>query len=418
MPKLLRVALLALLGLGFSAESLANGRFPRANQLLVDGSDPSHLVLRATFGLLLSSDNGVSWRWVCESALGFQGDLDPALAIFENGGVVAGFAGDLRVSRAGGCDWSSPFGSGSKENLLDATLDPGDAGSALFVSRRQDASGQAHLLLAKQDLSTSPLGTPLGDDLSPLTLEVAPSAPQRIYVTAIASDLTSQLLRSDDRGETWERLPIEPHPALPAFIAAVDPENPDRLYLRLDDSTTDYLLVSDDAGTSFQRAFSLDTELLGFALSPDGKRVALGGPGAGLFLADAGDLAFRSSPAPIANLSCLQWTRGALFACGNETADGFTLATSTDGGESFAPLFHLRDLEPLSCDADTDVGTRCEAAWPAVAKRLGISAEAAPPPVEPGGGCGLSRSGPNRALPLFGLMLGWLRRRRSNESRC
>jgi photosystem II stability/assembly factor-like uncharacterized protein len=418
MQKWLRVALVGLIGLGWCRDGFANGRFPRADQLLIDPSDPSHLVLRATFGLLLSSDHGASWGWVCESALGFQGDLDPALAIFENGTVAAGFARDLRVSRAGGCDWSSPFGSGSKEYLLDATVDPGDGASALFVSRRQDASQQAHLLLANQDLSTSPLGSPLGDDLSPLTLEVAPSAPDRIYVTAIASDLTSQLLRSDDRGETWERLPIEPHPALPAFIAAVDPANPDRLYLRLDDSTTDYLLVSDDAGTSFDQAFSLDTELLGFALSPDGQRVALGGPGKGLFLADASDLEFQPSPAPIANLSCLKWTQDALFACGNETADGFTLATSSDGGENFAPLFHLHDLTPLSCNADTDVGARCEAAWPALAKRLGITEPAAPPPAEERSGCGLARSRRGGASPLLALWLGWLLRRRSRASRC
>jgi photosystem II stability/assembly factor-like uncharacterized protein len=415
MQKVMVVTWLALIGLCWSLDSHANGRFPRANQLLIDPGDPSHLVLRATYGLLLSSDHGATWGWVCESALGFQGDLDPAVVIFDNGGVAVGFARDLRISRTGGCDWSSPFGSGSKENLIDATLDPVDATSALFVSRRQDASQQVHLLVANQDSSTIPLGAPLGDDLSPLTLEVAPSAPNRIYVTALAADLTSRLLRSDDRGDTWERLPIEPHPTLAAFIAAVDPDDPDRLYLRLDDSTTDYLLVSDDAGATFNEAFSFESELLGFALSPDGQRVALGGPGDGLFLADASALDFERSAAPIANLSCLKWTEDALFACGNETADGFTLATSTDGGQKFTPLFHLRDLTPLSCGAETDVGARCEDAWPTLAKRLGISDERAPAPPEKDGGCALATA-PGRGVgPLLVLAIAPVLRRRSRS---
>jgi photosystem II stability/assembly factor-like uncharacterized protein len=406
----------ALVALALPSASQANGRFPRANQLSIDPSDPRHLVLRATFGLLLSDDGGSSFGWVCESALGFSGDLDPAVTVFENGAVVAGFARDLRVSRDAGCNWSSPFSNGSKENLLDVTLEPSDPGSALFVSRRQDAGQLAHLLQLNQDLSTAALGTPLGDDLSPLTLEVAPSASNRIYVTALASDLTSQLLRSDDRGESWERLAIQPHETLPAFIAAIDPKDPDRLYLRLDDATTDYLLVTEDAGTTFDEVFAFDAEMLGFALSPDGQRVALGGPGEGLFLAEAAELGFVRSPAPIANLSCLKWTQDALFACGNETADGFTLATSQDGGQNFSPLFHLSALTPLSCEPDTDVASRCQAAWAPLSERLGIADEPAPAIEQKDGSCRMSAPSRHGAAPGFGLLLGWLLRRRSRAS--
>lgn len=415
MQKSIAALCLALVALAWPSASHANGRFPRANQLLVDPSDSSHLVLRATYGILISHDAGKTFGWVCESALDLTGDLDPAVAVFEDGGIVAGFSRDLRVSRADGCSWPSPFSNGSKENLVDATGDPSDLTSALFVSRRTDSAQQAHLLLANQDLSTpTPLGTPLGDDLSPLTLEVAPSMPERIYVTAIAADFSSVLLRSDDRGESWQRLPIEPHPTLPAFIAAIDPVDADRVYLRLDDSISDFLLVTDDGGATFSDVFSFDTEMLGFALSPDGTHVAVGGPAQGLFLATAEALEFERSPAPIANLSCLKWTDEALFACGNETADGFTLATSADGGKNFSPLFHIADLTPLSCDAKTDVGERCGDAWPDMAKRLGISDPDRRDSSKKDGGCGLPRSRGTGAGSLAGALalVGWLVRRR------
>lgn len=408
-----------LVALSWASPSHANGRFPRANQLLIDPGDARHLVLRATYGLLISRDAGETFGFVCESALGFSGDLDPAVTIFENGSIAAGFPRDLRVS-ADGCDWPSPFSNGSKEAFADVTLDPSDAGAALFVSRRQDAGQLTHLLLASQgDAAPVPLGQPLGDELSPLTLEVAPAEPSRIYVTALTSDLKSVLLRSDDRGETWQRFGIAPHESLPAFIAAIDPEDAGRVYLRLDGATTDYLLVTRDGGASFDEVFAFDTELLGFALSPDGRHVALGGPREGLFLAEASELDFARSPAPLANLSCLKWTADELFACGNETADGFTLASSTDGGRHFTPLFHLNQLSKLSCGAGTDVAARCEAAWSALRMRLGI-ADAPRAPSTGGGGCALGAARGGSGWPIGTmLVLGGLvtRRRRPRPAR-
>ena len=59
------------------------------------------------------------------------------------------------------------------------------------------------------------------------------------------------------------------------YIGAVDPQNPDVLYVRLDGSPTDQLLVSRDGGATWTKVFETkipepgDTaDLLGFALSP------------------------------------------------------------------------------------------------------------------------------------------------------
>lgn len=408
--------LLAALGLTWQAPALANGRYPRADQLLVDPSNPKNMALRATYGVLVSSDRGRSWKWLCEGGVGYSGEVDPALVMFEGGSIVAGSPRDLRVSQADGCSWQSPFDGDAKENFIDATLDGADPTNAWMVSRRLDGSHVVRVVAVhRADPLPVQVGEALGEDLSPLTLEVAPSLPDRIYVSAILADLTSVLLRSDDRGQTWRRSSISDAAGLPAYIAAVDPHDADRVYVRLDGEATDALWVSDDGGGSFREVFSFDADMLGFALAPDGATAAVGGPGAGLFVADTTSLSFEKSPAALTSLSCLKWTDDALFACADEKADGFTLAESTDAGRRFEPIFHLEDLTPLSCEASTDVGSVCPAAWPAVARSLGIGADGASAGNTAGGGCSCtlppSRVSRMGSLALLATLGGVLRRR-------
>ena len=52
--------------------------------------DPSLLLLRTTFGMLVSHDAGKTWDWICESAAGYGGTQDPSIAILSGGHFVAG----------------------------------------------------------------------------------------------------------------------------------------------------------------------------------------------------------------------------------------------------------------------------------------------------------------------------------------
>ena len=67
----------------------ANGKFPFADQVVVDQSNPDHLVVRTSFGLVVSSDAGASWGWVCEDAMGYA-DYEPGLAVVGSGAIVLG----------------------------------------------------------------------------------------------------------------------------------------------------------------------------------------------------------------------------------------------------------------------------------------------------------------------------------------
>src|SRR5258706_6849694 len=78
-----------LLGSLAGRTAQANGRYPLANQLVVDPGAPDHLVARTTFGLLSSHDTGKSWTWICEDALGaLDNSEDPAIAVTADGSIL------------------------------------------------------------------------------------------------------------------------------------------------------------------------------------------------------------------------------------------------------------------------------------------------------------------------------------------
>lgn len=91
-PRLTVVAILALTGFALPRPALANSRYPATNQLFFDPASADTLYLRATFGLLASSDRGDHFKWICEGAVGFDGELDPAYAVFAGGHLEIGRA--------------------------------------------------------------------------------------------------------------------------------------------------------------------------------------------------------------------------------------------------------------------------------------------------------------------------------------
>ena len=420
-----------LLALGlWPAPALANGRFPAADQILINPDDPSHLALRATFGLLQSRDAGHSWSWICEAAVGYMGD--PALALLGGGNLLAGFFGSVAVSADQGCGWRSLTLDAQYQYAFDATLDPADPARAWVLTVSVDGTRQVSLL-SVDDSGTIQQTLPVGQGFVPSTVEVAPSDPARIYVTGAIENAPSIVLRSEDGGHNWVRFSFDAYGSLPLFISAIDPLDPNLLYARIDNQpigTTaptqrqpaDHLLVSRDAGETWDTVFSLDGDLFGFALSPDGSRIATGGPDQGVYLANKRELDFQPVPAPVRGLRCLRWTAEGLLACGQESLDGWTVGLSRDEGQSFEPLWHVQDLSPLECAPATTTGAACPSLWPDVARTIGAQGGdplppggvASPPaPAKDDGGCALRRapSAPASWLPLAAA-LGWLERRR------
>ncbi|MBS2012840.1 MAG: hypothetical protein JST00_08140 [Deltaproteobacteria bacterium] len=384
-------ALSAVAFLGRPVEARANGRFPASNAVIVSPTSADDVIVRVTFGLLSTRDGGKSWKWICERAIGFSGLEDPSYTVTKSGAIVAGLFEGLRVSRDHGCTWE-PVPTEGFSVFIDTTLR--SDGAVLALASAYDKQGDAGILFKSQlfvstdDAKTfERVGGLLDPTLLAESVEVAPSDPNRVYVSAVRGEAPRQgvLLVSTDGGKKWIERKIAPPTTgdagksgeLAPFIAGVDAKNPDRVYIRTSASPENptRLLVTDDAGKTFRTLLSAKGPLLGFALSKDGKTVTAGGPDDGLFggAFDAKELTKLSA----LKTQCLgRGFDGDLWACSNE-ASGFVAGTSKDDGASFAARLHLTDISgALECAPGTGVAKDCAADWPKMQSALGFMPEA------------------------------------------
>lgn len=376
----------------------ANGRFPRAERLKEVSADT--LLLTGTYGLLVTTNRGQDWHFVCETVLfgaGAGGSwIDPFLELGRDGAIVSGTPHGVRVSRDLGCTFETAatlpadptFFEHAELNVVGTTIDltplPGGAdGDLVALTTWNDDQGAAveHRLYATHDgaLSWQQMGAPIPATLAnPLfTIDVAPSDRSRIYVTGSAGDELI-LLRSLDGGGTWESLPLafaDAGDAKGAYLAAVSPLDADRLYVRIprwvDDgeggqSWDDSLLFSADGGLTFSDVLRRRSNLLGFALSPDGSTVMVGfgepyaapvtGDAStyGLYRASVADHVFEHVVSSLA-VSCLTWTESGLYVCAAEedplgtSGDvdfhvGFTALAEPRRKNDFTTLLELKDI--------------------------------------------------------------------------
>jgi hypothetical protein len=392
--QLVRVAAASLLPLTLLApDARANGRFPASQQLVFSPSDPNLLVLRTTYGVLVSHDQGCNWDWVCETAiLGTNANTeDPFLGLTSSGAILAPYVEGLATSPDTGCSWSFAGGNLAKRAFADLALEPGNPHSAVTLASTyagQLDGGQAsayvtQLFLTADDGATwTPFGAALDPSLLGLTVDLAPSDAKRVYVSAVRGDAQNRqafLVVSTDGGSSFAQasIPIQPPGETGAYIAAVDPGSADRVYVRTEGTLTvdgayqqmGRLLVTSDAGKTWSTAYS-GGQLLGFALSPDGSKVYLGGPTDGLLVAPSSTMTFAKVSS--AHVQCLAAQGPSLYVCADELT-GYVLGHSENDGASVAPLLHIDTMRgPLTCGPGTSAAA-CAPQFASQAALLGGS---------------------------------------------
>ena len=128
-----------------SPDASANGRLPRAHQLVFSATHPDFAVIEATFGLFLSQDRGMDFGWVCEPAIGYPSSTswDPPIGITA-ASVLAGTPHGVSVSADQGCSWQVTL-SGP---IVDVVVSRDDPHSALALvssySGRSDAGASVY----------------------------------------------------------------------------------------------------------------------------------------------------------------------------------------------------------------------------------------------------------------------------------
>lgn len=412
----------------------ANGRFPATNSIVVAPRDPSFLVLRATYGVLVSTDAGKNWDWVCEQSLGFSGIEDPPIALTERPAIVGALFAGVTVSHDRGCGFSILKGSVDKRIMNDVVVAHARPREVLAIASsfgsRDDAGKNRYVstLFRSDDEGASFAAT--GGDVDPTvlfeTVEIAESDPSRVYLSGTRDEAAGPVgvvLVSSDRGATWteHRIPLVGGERAP-YIGAVDPANPDRVYVRTGGSpelAKSRLLVSDDGARTFREAWASEGPMTGLAISPDGQKVYAGSAKDGLHVADKTALVFEKR-AQI-QVQCITATKDRIYLCSNELY-GFVAGESADDGRTFTPMLRLSGLRgPLSCASGTTTHDECQKLWPRLRSELGIPVDAgadagsspvAPTPSEEASGCGTAKLGGGAGAIALVAILAYLARRR------
>jgi hypothetical protein len=372
---------------------LANGRFPRAQRLREDNANPARLVLGATYGLLVTEDRGAEWRHVCE--LGYAGsidEVDPLVEIPPDGALLVTAAHSLNRLTSPFCAFEQVLGGLGTETVVDYSLDASDHNHVVALFMQYTSAGPVSTLYESFDAGRTfaEFGAPLPSELTfSVTLDVAPSDPSRIYVTAMGRTAPEVFVRSDDRGASFTTRALELRPEEKSYIAAVHPTDPDVVYVRTDlweldefnvSVGNDALFYSEDGGETFREIYRAKGKLFGFALSPDASEVLLGygdpvestatvDPAAlGIYRASTTDHAF--SKIYEGSVSCLSWTENGLYACTSQSERGFALGFAEsanfdlDTQNPFTPLLDLTSVAgPLDCPTSSS-GAACAEDWP------------------------------------------------------
>jgi MYXO-CTERM domain-containing protein len=289
--------------------------------------------------------------------------------------------------------------------------------------------------------SWTAIGSPLPDRFLPEAIRIAPSRPERIYVSGgfVAAEGGARrgaILRSDDGGESFELLEVEliPEEDATVHVLAVGEDDPDLLYVRIRGVGRDRLLRSDDGATTLEEFARIDSPEITTTVSPFGFAVA--GDGALWFGTSTGGLVRFTEDAgaqmidPDLAVGCIVAKDDELYVCGDGFGDGFAVARLVSADpfelEPFMTYDEVTGLVPCLAEETT-----CAMAWtdflidtgrPVPDADAGDAAtdggedgavDAGPSPREPGGGCDCSAAGgPADAILALGLVPWLLSRRR------
>ncbi|PTL83280.1 sialidase family protein [Vitiosangium sp. GDMCC 1.1324] len=387
--------------------ALAHLGYPDTTSVTLRREHPEDMFLGATFGAAVSHDSGKTWSWICPEAMGYGGWRPEAFFWQPDGTLLAATGADLLRSRDGGCTWQTHPYFKSRGLWPMGLASPESTPSRLWVSTgraatpnglfRSDDGGETFTATSLQS------NTPDTRDNSVFTsVKVAPSDTRRIYVSGSTPN-GLRLYRSDDEGVTWEEIP-QPFPEFTdtrpydLFVLRVADDNPDHLWARVSWQGWTYVMESKDGGHTFQSVLhpenqthdGTDESLIGIEVSADGKTLWVATP-TRLFRVREGDTAATLLSLPDGN-ACVERKGNLLYVCGASRVHDWALATTTDEGATYTPLYNLPDTRPPTCPAGTPGHDICRNFWPQFAPTIGAD----PTLTEPEPDAGTPDAGPEQ----------------------
>jgi hypothetical protein len=339
---------------------------PPEAQRIYFAEPPTQWVLSTNRGILFGDTESRQFALSCSETLGLALGEAPGFAFLSAGRWLAATQHGLKSSGDHGCTWQGvePFATAMASALV---THPKDV-RRLYVAISAPRNAGLYESLDEGAHWTKRLGIDADDYIAQIAL--APSEPQRIYVSGLIVDrqrgsFSFQITRSRDAGASWQRAYI---PLLPdedaAVLAAVSALHADTLLVlahnRRRGEAPDRALMSRDAGTSFTE-LARGLMLTSASFTADGKALIAGSDG---FYASDAALQNASAAGQAQQLSCVQLQGPNLYACGH--ANGFDpkkagVFMSTDNAESWQSAISFTEVRAaFSCK---DTSTVCQQIW-------------------------------------------------------
>lgn len=343
----------------------ADRRAPSTQDVRFQPGDPRSIYVASTFGLLISHDDGCSFRWICAQRIGNDGAFDPKYRVAADGAIFATTASGLRVSRDGGCTFAvatSELPRGAAGRIADLWIDAIELGPTGEVWVATADAGKPSDIYRSTDNGVTFASRGLR---SPAiwwkSVAIAATRPQRVYATGyqVAGDSPSaQFEITDDGGETWRASPLAgvAFGATPmVYAVAVDPWDPDLVFMTSAGAhppSGDRLYRSIDGGTAWTEVLATAGAITDVAITHTGMLVTTRGGGSYRSL-DAG-ATFAAFTQP--QLACVgQRDDGAIFGCAANGAPDYE-AVARARGASWDKVLQFGELAgPLACPGQRDV---------------------------------------------------------------
>jgi MYXO-CTERM domain-containing protein len=372
-----------------ATEAHAHGCYPEANQLAFDPATGELALVRVTNVLIVRGDDG-RWHWQCTEALDWRGARQrcttPVAKMADGTLLSAAILSGMARSPDTGCEWTFDNIDPEAEEsgrlvVIDQAVHPDDPASIYALSSRGGSQPNRLYLSEDNGESWAPTSEDFIDTVLFESVAVAPDNPDRIYLTGAIpptadTDRETFVYRSSDGGATWdERIPFELREnERNIYLLEVDPTDPDHLFMyvlpetafQADEQHPFRIVRSTDAGETWSDV-DVDVPLLGgLAFSSDGSQVWIGVNDANrqegaLYRSDDGGDSFEQVPDAPYLVGCVQYHDDALWICANNWRDGFVVGHSTDGGDSFTPVFDFDDVhDMLSCPPDSHGREACD----------------------------------------------------------
>src|SRR5688572_905240 len=116
----MRIWLLLVLA---ASTAYGHGRPPMTTDVRFSKTAPDTYYVASTIGLLVASDRGCTVQYICERNIGYGNQFRPKYAIAADGAILATTFAGLRISRDGGCNFTTASVFDGWVDALDVTAD-------------------------------------------------------------------------------------------------------------------------------------------------------------------------------------------------------------------------------------------------------------------------------------------------------